>query len=389
VVGVIGGGQLARMLTQAAVPLPCRIRVLAAPGATEPPVGDTVYGDCRDPATVTAFARGCDVVTFDHELVPPPVLDTLASLATEVHPSPGAMGQASDKVAQRSLAGFTPLEVAPYEVIDDIGGLIRATARFGFPIVAKAARGGYDGRGVTWIDSPDYLTAFAIGALHGGAVLIEPALRIDAELAVTIARRPGGDHVVYPVVRTYQSDGICRSVAAPAATTPDIARTLEEAAVAIAERLGLVGVLTVEAFLIDHRLYLNELAPRPHNSAHYTIDACTTSQFENHLRAILDLPLGDPTMTVPAAAMANIIAATHDNPDPTLVDLPPATSVHLYGKQARPGRKIGHVTVTGTDRTAVLATAQHVADQHVNQDGDWQPVSEPTGTTATLVRCSA
>lgn len=361
---MIGGGQLARMMAPAATTLGCRLLVLAervdtsAAGACE-----LVVGDWRDPDTVVEFAAACDVVTFDHELVPPPALDALEACSTRISPSPAGMRRAADKQAQRTLASSVGLPVLDHRVVSEPADLERAVSELGLPVVAKRAGGGYDGRGLTWLRTRQDVTAFQAGGMTGEPVIIEPELDLTAELATTIARRANGEHVLYPVVRTHQVDGICHTVTAPAIVARPIADTLHDALVAIAEALDHVGVLTIEAFLVDDQVYLNELAPRPHNSAHYTIDACTTSQFENHLRAILGLPLGDPSMIVPAAAMANVLGV-HDGPtDLPSVDLPARTSIHLYAKHSRPGRKLGHVTVTGRDPAALERTARSVAER--------------------------
>jgi 5-(carboxyamino)imidazole ribonucleotide synthase len=363
-IGVIGGGQLARMMAHAATTLGCRLIVLAERFDTSAAgVCELVVGDWRDPDTVVGFAAACDVVTFDHELVPPPVLDALEACSTRIFPSPAGMRRAADKQTQRTVASSVGLPVLAHRVVSDPAELKRAVSELGLPVVAKRAGGGYDGRGLTWLRTRRDVAAFQAGGMTGEPVIIEPELDLTAELATTIARRRNGEHVLYPVVRTHQVDGICHTVTAPAMVARPIADTLHDALVAIAEALDHVGVLTIEAFLVDGQVYLNELAPRPHNSAHYTIDACTTSQFENHLRAILDLPLGDPTMIVPAAAMANVLGV-HDGPtDLPSVDLPARTSVHLYGKHSRPGRKLGHVTVTGRDPAALERTARSVAER--------------------------
>lgn len=382
-VGVIGGGQLARMMVPAAVALGCRLKILSGePDVSASGFAELVTGDWRDPCVTTRFAQDCDVITFEHELVPDDVYPALERSGVPTLPLPTTMRNASNKVIQRELARAAGLQVAGHEVVSDAAELANAVDRFGLPLVAKRISGGYDGRGLTWLRSADDIDRMG-ASLAGDPVLIEPELSIDAELAVTVARRRNGEHLTYPVVRTFQEDGICRSVIAPARIHPHHARSLTAAAVTIADQLDHVGVITVEAFLVDDELYLNELAPRPHNSAHYTIDACTTSQFENHLRAVLDLPLGDASMVVPAAAMANVIAAGEQAVWPSDVELPPRTSIHLYAKRYRPGRKVGHVTVTGHDPTAIERIATAIADK-LSSPGERSddPVGSPKGASA-------
>lgn len=365
-VGVVGGGQLARMLFEASIPLGVEMRVLArtVSDSAAAVACDVVVGDWLDLATIAEFADGCDVVTFDHELVPADLLLALESAGVPLCPGARAMGLASDKAVQRLLAAEVGLGVVSYECTHDDDSLRDAVGEIGYPAVVKATRGGYDGRAVWWLHSPADLDSIIDQRRSDGPpLLVERVLSIGAELATLVARRRAGETVAYPVVRTEQTGGICATVTAPAATTPDLARQAQEGAAALADALDYVGVLAVEYFVIDGLLHLNEMAPRPHNSGHYTIDACVTSQFENHLRAVLDWPLGDPSMITPAAVMANLIATTERPLRLSDVTPPAATRIHLYGKGAVPGRKVGHVTVCGADRVALRRTALDVAAQ--------------------------
>lgn len=363
-VGVVGGGQLARMLAQAAVGLDCEIRVLARrrDEAAALVVPDVVAGP-PDLATLAVLAEGCDVVTFDHELVDPEVISALSRRGIPLRPGPRAMRVGSDKVLQRRVAEGLGIPVPPHRVVSNRWALREAVDAFDAPVVVKAGRGGYDGRGVHPLTCADDIVRLPLDLVGlGQPALVEPHLDLDAELAVLVARRPGGEMAIYPVVRTHQRDGICTTVTAPADLSARLWHEATEMARRLADALEHVGVLAVELFVVGGELLLNELAPRTHNSGHLSIDACVTSQFENHLRAILDLPLGDPTLIAPAAAMANVIA-DGTAPLPLAVPLPPGARVHRYGKRPWPGRKVGHVTVTGDDLASVQATATAVAAQ--------------------------
>ncbi len=364
-VGIVGGGQLARMLLEAAAPLDVGVRILSS--GTDEGAGriarDTLTGTWRDEHDLLRLAEGCDVVTFDHELTPGELLDSLEHARTPLAPTAATMRVASDKKAQRMVAAECGLRVPPWFAASDPSTLRRAVAHLGLPAVVKTTSGGYDGRGVRWLrDRDDLHRLISDGDLGPSGVLVEPALPITAELATQVVRRADGERVVYPVVHTVQRDGICTTVTAPAATQPGLASEAQRGAVALAERLGYVGVLAVEYFVVDGSLMFNELAPRPHNSGHYTIDACTTSQFENHLRAVLGWPLGDPSMSVPAAVMANVICTGDPLTPLSRMALPSGTRVHLYGKHPAPGRKLGHVTSCGSDPVALARLATETAD---------------------------
>ncbi len=360
-VGIVGGGQLARMLAPPAVGLGIRLRVLAADrdeGADG--VVAVVRGDTDDLATVLAFAEGCDVVTFDHERVPVEVVRGLEDAGVVVRPGSGPLGL-TDKLRLRHALVDAGLPTPAFAEVRDVAEVAAfAAAHGGWPVVLKAARDGYDGKGVWVVEGPD-AAVVVLGSLPEGVpAVVEPRLRLDRELAVLVARRPSGGSVVYPCVETRQVDGICHEVLLPADVSPSLAAEAEAVALGVADLAGAVGVLAVELFVVDGRVLVNELAPRPHNSGHLTIDTCRTSQFENHLRAVVDWPLGSPEPVVPAAAMANLIAG--DPPlDPrdrvaaalALGDV----DVHVYDKTPRPGRKLGHVTTLAPD----LATARSLA----------------------------
>jgi 5-(carboxyamino)imidazole ribonucleotide synthase len=368
VVGMVGGGQLARMTQQAAIALGIELHVLT-PHHTDPAVqagAQFLAGDPDELDALFALAEATDVVTFDHEHVPHAALVSLADAGHLVRPNPGAKLLAQDKSIARAVLSDAGFAVPAFA--DASSGDVRAAARFaesnGWPIVIKAPRGGYDGRGVFFVASAADLTDHpGLGSLDRW--LLEARVPIAMELAVLVARRPSGQSVAYPVVETVQHGGICHELVMPARIGSDVAGRATATATAIADAIDATGILAVELFLTDGgELLVNELALRPHNSGHATIDASTTSQFENHLRAVLDWPLGAPTQLAGAAATVNLLGPA----DP--VDLgrgvqralgDPAVHVHLYGKSFSPGRKLGHVTVLSGDPDSALDAARAAA----------------------------
>jgi 5-(carboxyamino)imidazole ribonucleotide synthase len=337
------------MLQQAAIPLGIELRLLASDPA-ETALGvvpNSVVG-----GSLAELAEGCDVVTFEHELVDLDEVRALEAAGVVVRPSAAALASVVDKRATRTLLAAHDLPQPAWRPVSSPDELD------GSPAVLKASRGGYDGRGVWVVDGPaDAAEAFATGL----PLIAEERVAIEQELALLLARRPGGEVAAYPVVETVQSDGICVEVVAPATAAPDVAKAATELAVSVAEAVGVVGLLAVELFLVGDRLLVNELAARPHNSGHWTIEGAATSQFEQHLRAVLDLPLGPTGVRAPATVMANVIGG-----DPTsrlgdalaLGDV----HVHLYGKEPRPGRKLGHVTAVGDDVDEVRERAVRAAE---------------------------
>lgn len=362
-VGMAGAGQLARMTFQAATDLDVRLQVLAVTADDAAVRAGAPYrlGPPDDLAALRTIARTADVLTLDHEHVPMPVLERLVADGHTVRPGPAAVRLAADKLhARRDLqaAGFP---VPRFAEVDDVAGVAALAERTGWPVVIKSRGGGYDGRGVHVVH--DRRAAAAVLAA-GLSWLAEEHVDLDREVAVLLARRPNGETAVYPLVETTQVDGICRELTLPAGLDPQLAREARELAVAIAEHAGVCGVVAIELFVtMTGRLVVGELAVRPHNSGHATIEACRTSQFHNHLRGILDWPLGDPGLRVPAAAMVNVLGAADGR---TTSRLPralavPGAAVHLYGKAERPGRKVGHVTATGRDPQAALQIARAAA----------------------------
>ena len=311
-VGVIGGGQLARMMIAPAVELGVEIRVLAEQEGMAAALAASAVGDYRDADTVLAFAREVDVVTFDHEHVPQQVLRALVDAGVAVHPGPDALRYAQDKLLMRTRLqemGMPQPDWAAVTGPDELAAFLDA---HGGRAVVKTPRGGYDGKGVRVVSSPDgaadWFTALAEDA-GGGALLVEERVEFTRELAQQVARTPSGAVRAYPVVETVQRDGVCAEVLAPApSASARLAATAAEVGERIAEGLDVTGMLAVELFeTADDRILVNELAMRPHNSGHWSQDGAVTSQFEQHLRAVLDLPLGDTSPVAPWSVMINIL----------------------------------------------------------------------------------
>ena len=364
VVGMIGAGQLARMTTAAAIGLGIRFRVLAAaPDESAAQVcADTVLGDYRSTSDLLAFAAGCDAITFDHEHVPAQQLAALEQAGFAVRPGSAALRVTQDKLTMRLRLSSLGVPCPRFEPVSKVEDVLTFADETGWPVVLKAVSGGYDGRGV-WICRGPAEVADVFS--HGLDLLVEEFVPFERELAILVARSPSGHGAAYPVVETVQRDGICHQVLAPA---PGLADDLAEDAItlglALARDLDVIGLLAVELFESRRGLLVNELAMRPHNSGHWTIDGARTSQFEQHLRAVLNLPLGAPTATAPCVVMANILGG--DDPDlhgklNHVMAADPALKVHLYGKPVRPGRKVGHVTALGTHLAVVRDRAVRAA----------------------------
>ncbi|GHJ45940.1 N5-carboxyaminoimidazole ribonucleotide synthase [Catellatospora sp. TT07R-123] len=375
VVGMIGGGQLARMTHQAAIALGQSLRVLA----TDPDesaalvAADVQLGRHTDLAALRDFAKACDVVTFDHEHVPGEHIRALAAEGHPVFPGADALHYAQDKHAMRRRLTELGAPVPRWAPLHTAAELVA----FGLPAVVKTARGGYDGRGVFVVEDPAEISDLLAS---GAELIVEEKVQLRRELAVQVARSPYGQVAVYPVVETVQRDGICVEVLAPAPNlSEDLALEAQQLAIRIAHELGVVGMLAVELFEVagggprtgeqsetPAGLVINELAMRPHNSGHWTIEGARTSQFEQHLRAVLDYPMGDTTLAAPAVVMVNVLGGPEggigiDERVHHLMAAEPGVKLHLYGKQTRPGRKIGHVTALGADLDDCRARAARAA----------------------------
>jgi 5-(carboxyamino)imidazole ribonucleotide synthase len=357
---MVGGGQLARMTHQAAIALGLSLRVLAerADDGAALVVHDVELGAPDDLAALARFAKACDVVTFDHEHVPTSVLQSLENDGVVTRPSSAALVFAQDKLAQRNRLSELGLPVPAYAEVREPADVAAFGEANGWPVVLKAVRGGYDGRGVWFVDAPP-------DALPPTEVYVEQRVPLVHELAVQVARRPSGEMRAWPVVETVQDNGICVEVVAPAPRlSPGLKADAERLALRLAEELDVVGVMAVELFEAPGGLLVNELAMRPHNSGHWSIEGSRTSQFEQHLRAVLDWPLGDTAPVAPVVVMANVLGGDATDLARTLprtLGAEPSVSVHLYGKTPRPGRKLGHVTALGDDVVATRTKARHAA----------------------------
>jgi 5-(carboxyamino)imidazole ribonucleotide synthase len=376
VVAMVGGGQLSRMTHQAAIALGQSLRVLATDPAESAALvsADVVLGDHRELADLLRVADGATVLTFDHEHVPTEHLRALEEQGHRVAPGPAALVHAQDKlVLRRALAdaGEPQPAWAEARTVHDVTAF---AGEVGWPVVLKTPRGGYDGKGVFVVHGPDEVAELLE---RHGTLLAEERVAMVRELAAQVARSPHGQVAVWPVVETVQRDGVCNEVLAPAPGLPEERATAaQELAIRIADRLGVVGMLAVELFETADGVLVNELAMRPHNSGHWTIEGARTSQFEQHLRAVLDYPMGSTAMTAPVVVMANVLGGAAGEPDwrgPGLDERVhhlmahwPDVKLHWYGKGQRRGRKLGHVTALGQDldevRARAVAAARYLAD---------------------------
>lgn len=369
---MVGGGQLARMTHQAAIALGQTLRVLAA--SPDDPAAlvtrDVVIGSHTDADALARVAEGAAALTFDHEHVPTELLQALVDAGVNVAPPPQALIHAQDKLVMRRRLEELGAPVPRFAEAVDPSDVDAFAARIDGPIVVKTARGGYDGRGVTL--AKDLAEARSVTERYladGASVLLEERVNMRRELSALVARSPFGQGAAWPVVQSVQRDGICVEVMAPA---PNLDRELgaaaEQLGLRLAGELGVVGVLAVELFeTVDGALLVNELAMRPHNTGHWTMNGAVTSQFEQHLRAVLDYPLGSTAPVAPVTVMANVLGApqapamTMDERLHHLFARLPEAKVHLYGKSERPGRKIGHVNVLGAAGGSV-DDAEYVAE---------------------------
>ena len=385
VVAMVGGGQLARMTHQAAISLGQSLRVLAVsaddPAARVSP--DVLLGSHTDLEALRAAAAGATALTFDHEHVPTELLHTLVEEGVAVLPPPQALVYAQDKLAMRRRLAAIGAPVPRFAEVRTVGDVDAFAASTGAEVVVKTVRGGYDGKGVVLADDLRCAREAVAGYLDDGvAVLVEERVPMRRELAILVARSPFGQGAAWPVVETVQRRGICVTVVAPAPDLPQqLAAEAEQLGLRIADELGVVGVLAVELFeTTEGALVVNELAMRPHNSGHWTMNGSVTSQFEQHLRAVLDYPLGDTRALAPVTVMANVLGAAvtpamaMDERLHHLMGRIPEAHVHLYGKQERPGRKIGHVNILGTDVAVVRERAELAAHwlSHAQWSDEWE-----------------
>ena len=375
-IGVIGGGQLARMMAPAAEALGVRFSVLAetADAPATQVINEVTVGDYTDYPTLKAFAETVDVITFDHEHVPPEHLQALVEAGHAVRPGPDALIFAQDKIRMRQRMDELGLPNPAWAEITSAADVEAFAARVGYPFILKTPRGGYDGKGVRVIDSLDQAVEWLDEVPQ---LLAEEKVDFTRELAVMVGRSPMGQTAVWPVVETWQQNGVCKEAIAPAPDLSDEkARAITEAILTVAGTLEVTGVMAMEMFETPEGFLINEFAMRPHNTGHWTQDGAVTSQFEQHLRAVLDLPLGSPAAREDVSVMVNILGADHEDlyqPYLHVMAHDPAVKVHLYGKGVRPGRKVGHVNAYGEDRQLVLARARHAADFIAGVDVDPHP----------------
>ncbi|WP_083956310.1 5-(carboxyamino)imidazole ribonucleotide synthase [Tersicoccus phoenicis] len=404
VIGVVGGGQLARMMAPPATELGLQLHVLAtsADECAVAAVHRFEIGDHRDLAALRRFASDVDVLTFDHEHVPTEHLRALIAEGVSVHPGPDALVHAQDKLVMRAAVDRLGLPNPGWAVVDDVEDLVAFGEATGWPVILKTPRGGYDGKGVRVIDDADAARAAADWFTGGGPLLAEQKVPFSRELSALLARTPSGEIASWPVVESIQVNGVCDEVIAPAPDLdPTVAAAASDAASTLAAEFGVTGVLAVEMFEtpgVGPGFAINELAMRPHNSGHWTMDGSVTSQFEQHLRAVLDLPLGATDVVGAAVVMKNVLGGA--NPDlftayPRVLADAPAVKVHTYGKGVRPGRKVGHVNAVASTagdlprvRAAAGNAAQTLADgvsgrpaDDVSSDGAPHGDSAGTGRT--------
>jgi 5-(carboxyamino)imidazole ribonucleotide synthase len=356
--GIIGAGQLAQMSLAPAVALGVKLEILAASSQdSAAQYFPAAIGDYRNLDELIEFAAKCDVITFEHELVPNGHIRRLEELGHCVRPSASALRHAQDKAHMRKSFASVGLPQPKWKVISNAADIER------YPVILKSISGGYDGRGVRLVSTE----AEANQAIADwGSALAEEFIEFDRELSIMIARSPHNQVSTWVVTETVQSDGICTETISPApALTDATAFSAQQIAMSIAEQIGLIGVMAVELFDVGGTLLINEIALRPHNSGHWTIEGSKTSQFEQHIRAVLDLPLGNTALTANWAVMGNVLGGQKSDlfrPYLHLFARDPELKVHNYGKEVRPGRKVGHVTVTGEQLEELRERVHHAVD---------------------------
>ena len=364
-VGIMGGGQLGRMMALAAIRMGLQVRFLSpTPSGSMQGLGEQIVGDWHDPAVLKRFAEGCAVVTVESEWAPAEHIANMLPDHTALWPSPGTLSLIRDKGIQKNKLADAGLPVPLFTCCTHLEDAQQTAAAYGYPVLLKRLKGSYDGYGNATVHNENELAkAWPLLADEQG-LMVEAWVPFVRELSVLVARRPGGKNVVYPVAYTEQRDHRCHAVVVPADIPSRVREQATEIGLAAVEAVDGVGITAVELFeLEDQSILINELAPRPHNTGHYSIEGCYASQFENHIRAILDWPLGCPDLREPAAVMINVLG--HNASDhPRMTGFTDAlaiegAAVHIYGKEdVRAKRKMGHVTVTGTDAEEVRSRAE-------------------------------
>lgn len=366
--GILGGGQLGRMMALAAIRMGLHIRFLAPrPSGAIEGLGESLFADWKNQDVLRAFAIGCQAVTVESEWAPADLLEEVLPEETALWPHPNTLTLIRDKGVQKKKMVEAGLPVPDFACCANQEVALAAAEDFGYPVLLKKYRGSYDGYGNATVHTPDELRAAWPDLAAEDGLLVEAFAPFVRELAVLVARRPGGQHVIYPVAYTEQRDHRCHAVVVPADINPAVTAEARRIGLAAVEAVGGVGITAVELFeMEDGRVLVNELAPRPHNTGHYSIEGCYTSQFENHVRAVLDLPLGQPDLREKVAVMVNILGHREGKPQfdgfTDALQIPGA-AIHLYDKSdVRPRRKMGHVTATGTDPTETRRRAEQAAD---------------------------
>jgi 5-(carboxyamino)imidazole ribonucleotide synthase len=368
-IGILGGGQLGKMMAAEAVRLSVDVRLLSPKDAGPMQAyAGTQVGDWTDPEVLRDFGADCDVITVESEWAPAEEAAAVLDDDTDVWPAPKTLRIIKDKGVQKSTLADAGCPVPAFENCETVEAAVAAANDFGYPVVLKQYRGAYDGYGNATVQSDDELRSAWPDLAADDGLMVETYADFVREIAVQVARRPGGEQVVYPVAYTEQRNHRCHAVEVPAEVDRDVAETARSIAQKAVDVVEGVGLIAVELFeMPDRRVLINELAPRPHNTGHYSIEGCHTSQFENHVRAILDWPLGDPSLRMPAAVMVNVLGQREGTP-PSAAGVPdaldvPGTHVHVYGKpDVRPGRKMGHVTALGPSRNDARQRAERAAE---------------------------
>ena len=361
-VGVIGAGQLARMMVPPAVDLGISLSLFAGSSSESgAQVAPHTVGTLSDTAAVLKWASNCDVVTFEHELIPQELITAIENSGVKVFPRAKSFTYSQNKIEMRRKMQELGLPNPRWQAYE--GGAVELE----FPLIAKSISGGYDGRGVFVLNDEQQLRD--LHASIGKALLLEEKLNFDYEIAIMVARSPHGQAATWAPTLTVQRDGICTQTVTPIPDLSDaLAQQTVQIALQIAQGIDLVGVMAVEIFVVGDHLIINELALRPHNSGHWSIEGAVTSQFEQHLRAVLDLPLGDTSLVAPFAVMGNVIGIETQKdsnlyrPYLHLMARTPALKIHQYMKELRPGRKVGHVTLLGSDLLHLRSEVSHAVD---------------------------
>ena len=362
--GIVGAGQIARMTQQAALQLGITPRLLAESAADSAALAAP---DARftHPDAIASFAEVCEVITFDHERIDIGLLQALENNGMQIRPGTKTLRAAFDKLHQRRVLSMKGFQVPAFAEAKGPDDIIDFASRYSYPLVIKATKAGTQSKSQVWVVSSEPEALKVLAEQSQQELMVEQHMDILTELTVVLARRPGGNTRTYPVTEVTNKDGVCQHIRVPAEIGPHIAAEARELGKEIADYLGSVGVLSVELFLTADGLVVNEIAARPSNAGHFTIEACTTSQFENHVRAILDYPLGPTELNFNAATTLNVIGTSDCDPAVHLVDALAieGVHVHLYGKLPKPGRKLGHVTAVGdsAEQTHELACQAEAA----------------------------